>query len=206
MGAWEGDPDETAQHIVEAGKVAIISMDALHRINQSFGKSGGAGSTHRKMVFNAGAAAGGESKSQAQRLAEDKAEQEQLQQQFQNLKNSMTSGKILTTRGHRGGKAKRHMLLAHDFRAVLFKNPSVKGSLGSQIAICDIRKCEAGANLHKLKKKSQEPLRFFIESVKAASSVDCWCDTQAERDRWVEAINLVCTIYRKYRDILPTAR
>ena len=84
--AWEGDPDETAQHIVEAGKAAIISMDALHRINQSFGKSGGAGSTHRKMVFNAGTAAGGESKSQAQRLAEDKAEQEQLQQQFQNLK------------------------------------------------------------------------------------------------------------------------
>ena len=194
--------DEDAEELVDACNSALLSMDALVRNTEG---SGGAGApTHKRMV--AIVSQQDEAVTTASHNAameKDRKEAEQLHAKLQGYKNSLISGKVFGVRQDRGGKKKMHILCTKDLKAFLFKSPMERGSIGHTIKFDDIRRIDYGCHVKAKARKKAGMGYFYIECVQDVRSIDVITDTSAQADFWVEALNVVLSISKKYRHLLP---
>ncbi len=195
--------DEDAEELVDACNSALLSMEALAR--NTGGPGGGAGApTHKRMVAIAKVESGASSTASHQAAMEkDRVEAEELKAKLANFKNSLVSGKVFGVRQDRGGKKKMHILCTKDLKAFLFKSPMERGSIGHTIKFDDIRRIVHGCHVKAKAKKKPGVGYFYIECVQNVRSIDVITDTTAQADYWVEGLNVLLTISKKYRHLLP---
>lgn len=128
-------------------------------------------------------------------------------------RNILKAGQILVdyspptnANGSGGGNAiKRHMQLASDFEALVMKDTikkSVKG--GRRVPLRNLRIVSPGLGpghyqrmlTGKLKPVAKAEYSFYISSIKPEDAIYIECQSEADRDRWVEAISSCLIAYR----------
>ena len=191
------DGDE-GEELCDACKSALLSMEALKRNSTSPG--GNRGSIKRMVAINMSDV--GASKTSTSAI-EDQKEMEGLQQKLNKYRNMLLGGKVVTVQGDRGGKKKMHILCSKDLRTFKFKSPMERSSVGHTIQLDDIRRVEFGSIVKKKTKLKPGEGIFHVECVQAVRSLDIITDSTKIADDWVDALDTLVTISKKYRQLLP---
>ncbi len=128
-------------------------------------------------------------------------------------RNILKAGQIIvdlspptSANGGGGGNAiKRHIQLSSDFETLVMKDTikkSVKG--GRRVNLRDLRLVQKGLGpghyqkmlTGKLKAVASEEKSFYITSIKPDDGVYIECVSEADRDRWIVAIQALLIAYR----------
>merc|ERR1719272_2025486 len=167
------EADEDAEELVDACKSALLSLEALQRVKKSQGATGG----HKKMGFAGSNSSATESKVGSS-AHDDQIEADRLKAKLAEHKNTLLSGKVVQVQQDRGGKKKMHIQCSRDFKTFIFKE---------------------------MKKTKLKPGQgqFYIECVQAVRSIDIITSDAKLADMWVDALETLVTISRKYRFLLP---
>jgi hypothetical protein len=198
------DDGDDGEELSDACSSALLSMEALQR-NGDVGGAIGLGSSIKRMVaINMSSMSPGASKSGASTTeAEDQKEMDRMQAKITKYRNMLVGGKVVTVQGDRGGKKKMHILCTKDLRTFMFKSPMERGNVGHTIKFDDIRRVDFGCIVKKKSKTKPGEGRFYVECVQAVRSIDIVTDTQNIADDWVDAMDALVIVSKKYRQLLP---
>ena len=96
-----------------------------------------------------------------------------------------------------------HILCTKDLRTFTFKSPMERSSVGHTIQFDDIRRVEFGSIVKKKSKLKPGEGQFYIECVHSVRSIDITTDSTKVADDWVDALETLVTVSKKYRQLLP---
>jgi len=189
--------DEDAEELIDVCNSALLSMQALKRV----ASSAASGPSHKSMFAKSGASGSGPASSNA---AQDQQEADKLKDKLAKVKNTLLGGKVVTVVQDRGGRKQMHILCSKDLRTFIFKEMK-NASMGQTIKFDDVRRVAHGSILKSKKKSKLKPGegQFHIECVQAVRSIDIITPDAKLADVWVDALEVLVTISRKYRFLLP---